>query len=65
MERVAIDGSRLEGVSVIVIDLQGGQILRNAVSLSVVCQRPIEINNIRAGRSSPGLQYSDSCSNRF
>ncbi|KAL5965223.1 RNA 3'-terminal phosphate cyclase [Taenia solium] len=45
MERVAIDGSRLEG----------GQILRNAASLAVVCQRPIEINNIRAGRSSPGL----------
>ncbi|VDM15994.1 unnamed protein product [Hydatigera taeniaeformis] len=36
---------------------RGGQILRNAVSLSAVCQRPIEINNIRAGRPSPGLRY--------
>ncbi len=33
----------------------GGQILRTALSLSVLQQRPIRIENIRAGRPKPGL----------
>lgn len=41
-----IDGSQGEG---------GGQILRTALSLSVIEQRPIRIERIRAGRAKPGL----------
>lgn len=42
-----INGSILEG---------GGQILRNSVSLAALLQKPIRIENIRAGRSQPGLK---------
>jgi RNA 3'-terminal phosphate cyclase (ATP) len=42
-----IDGSIGEG---------GGQILRTAVSLSAIYQRPVKIHNIRAGRKEPGLR---------
>ncbi|XP_036319512.1 RNA 3'-terminal phosphate cyclase [Rhagoletis pomonella] len=41
-----IDGSYLEG---------GGQILRNALSLSCILCRPIRVFNIRANRPNPGL----------
>ncbi|XP_044747376.1 RNA 3'-terminal phosphate cyclase [Coccinella septempunctata] len=41
-----IDGSELEG---------GGQILRLALSMSVLKNLPVRINNIRAGRSKSGL----------
>ena len=44
---VHIDGSRGEG---------GGQILRTSLSLSCITGRPIEICNIRAKRSKPGLR---------
>ncbi len=43
---VTIDGSDGEG---------GGQILRSALALSLVTQRPMTITNIRAKRSKPGL----------
>ncbi|MBK8070154.1 MAG: RNA 3'-terminal phosphate cyclase [Rhodanobacteraceae bacterium] len=43
---LTIDGSRGEG---------GGQILRTALSLSVLQQRPVRIERIRAGRAKPGL----------
>ena len=42
-----IDGSQGEG---------GGQILRTAVSLSAITGTPIEVTNIRAKRSNPGLR---------
>lgn len=42
-----IDGSQGEG---------GGQILRTSISLSVALGEPIEIYNIRANRSKPGLR---------
>lgn len=42
-----IDGSQGEG---------GGQILRTAVSLSAITGIPIEVTNIRAKRSNPGLR---------
>lgn len=41
-----IDGSQGEG---------GGQILRSALTLSMLLQRPFELYNIRAGRAKPGL----------
>ncbi|EQB63174.1 MAG: RNA 3'-terminal phosphate cyclase [candidate division Zixibacteria bacterium RBG-1] len=41
-----IDGNYGEG---------GGQILRTALALSLVLQKPIEIYNIRKGRKNPGL----------
>lgn len=43
---LAIDGSLGEG---------GGQILRTALSLSLVTGRPFRIERLRAGRSRPGL----------
>ena len=42
-----VDGSYGEG---------GGQILRNAVALSVLTKKPVEITNIRANRSNPGIK---------
>ena len=42
-----MDGSYGEG---------GGQILRTALSLSIILNRPIEIYNIRKARPKPGLQ---------
>jgi len=44
---VRIDGSQGEG---------GGQILRTAVSLAAITGKPIEVTNIRAKRSNPGLR---------
>jgi len=44
---VEIDGSYGEG---------GGQLLRTAVALSAITQRPVKIKAIRAGRPNPGLQ---------
>jgi RNA 3'-terminal phosphate cyclase (ATP) len=41
-----IDGSSGEG---------GGQILRTALSLSILTKTPVRISNIRAGRAKPGL----------
>ena len=46
MNTVQLDGSQGEG---------GGQILRSALSLSVITGRPVHIHNIRAGRKKPGL----------
>lgn len=45
--KLQIDGSRGEG---------GGQLVRTALSLSVLTGRPVEIDRIRAGRSNPGLR---------
>lgn len=42
-----IDGAMGEG---------GGQIIRNALALSAISGRPVEIVNVRAGREKPGLQ---------
>ncbi len=42
-----IDGSHGEG---------GGQLVRSAVALSVIFNKPIKINNIRAGRTNKGLK---------
>ncbi|VUZ84735.1 RNA 3'-terminal phosphate cyclase [Candidatus Methylomirabilis lanthanidiphila] len=44
---LTIDGSYGEG---------GGQVLRTALALSAVLDRPIELVKIRAGRRNPGLQ---------
>lgn len=35
--------------------LQGGQILRTAISLSAILGIPVRVTNIRANRSKPGL----------
>ncbi|MCS7149330.1 MAG: RNA 3'-terminal phosphate cyclase [Caldimicrobium sp.] len=44
---LTIDGSFGEG---------GGQLLRTALSLSIILKKPFHIINIRAGRPKPGLQ---------
>ena len=46
MNTIHIDGSQGEG---------GGQILRSALSLSVLTGRPLRLSKIRAGRAKPGL----------
>lgn len=46
MEMLELDGSRGEG---------GGQILRTALTLSMVTGTPFRIERIRAGRAKPGL----------
>jgi len=46
-ERIYIDGSFGEG---------GGQILRTALALAALLKQPVEIDNIRANRSRPGLK---------
>jgi RNA 3'-terminal phosphate cyclase (ATP) len=43
---IALDGAQGEG---------GGQILRSALSLSMITGQPFEITGIRAGRAKPGL----------
>jgi RNA 3'-terminal phosphate cyclase (ATP) len=43
---MVIDGSRGEG---------GGQILRTALTLAMVTNTPVTIENVRAGRAKPGL----------
>lgn len=45
-ELIYIDGSHGEG---------GGQILRTALSLSMITGKPFKLTNIRAGRKKPGL----------
>ena len=49
MEVLRIDGSHGEG---------GGQILRSALTLSAITQKPIQIENIRHNRKIPGLRPS-------
>jgi RNA 3'-phosphate cyclase len=44
---LSIDGSYGEG---------GGQIVRYAIALSMLTKKPVEIHNIRANRSTPGLR---------
>ncbi|MBW6451777.1 MAG: RNA 3'-terminal phosphate cyclase [DPANN group archaeon] len=44
---IIIDGSKGEG---------GGQVIRSAVALSAVTQKPVKIINIRAKRCNPGLR---------
>lgn len=46
-EYLTIDGSQGEG---------GGQVLRSALTLSVITGRAIHITNIRSGRTKPGLR---------
>lgn len=47
MSLLTIDGSQGEG---------GGQVLRTSLALSIICQQPVRIINIRAKRSQPGLK---------
>lgn len=47
MDLLKIDGSFGEG---------GGQILRTAVTLSCITQKPIQLENIRKNRKNPGLR---------
>ena len=47
MEKVEIDGGEGEG---------GGQVIRTAVSLAALTGKTVEIVNVRANRSKPGLQ---------
>ncbi|MBI5697190.1 MAG: RNA 3'-phosphate cyclase [Thaumarchaeota archaeon] len=49
MDVLKIDGSHGEG---------GGQILRSALTLSCITQKPIQIENIRHNRKVPGLRPS-------
>jgi RNA 3'-terminal phosphate cyclase (ATP) len=51
-QEVHIDGREGEG---------GGQILRSALSLSLLSQRPFSIANIRAGRKKPGILRQHHC----
>ena len=44
---IDIDGAAGEG---------GGQVLRTALSLSLVTQRPFRLRNVRGGRAKPGLR---------
>ena len=46
MKYITIDGAQGEG---------GGQVLRTALTLSMLTQQPIELINIRANRQKPGL----------
>ncbi|EFC5492425.1 RNA 3'-terminal phosphate cyclase, partial [Escherichia coli] len=43
---IALDGAQGEG---------GGQIMRSALSLSMITGQPFTITGIRAGRAKPGL----------
>lgn len=46
MKKIKLDGTYGEG---------GGQILRSALTLSMITQKPFEIENIRGKRAKPGL----------
>ena len=48
MDILEIDGSFGEG---------GGQVLRTAISLSCILNKPIKVENIRKNRKNPGLKH--------